>query len=153
MHLCYGIFKKVTFYSTEAKICIWLQWYFVKFLGNFKNIPMKRYKKWGNLVTKIFLSHIKQRSCQKSYWKVWFASFKYYTVYYYFTCYSYLIYMSSVCLSYVLVCHPYFICHSYVIHVYSYAIRMPLVCTCMSSVCHSYVLRMSPICQSSVVLP
>ena len=53
--------------------------------------------------------------------------------------------MSSVCNSYILVCHPYvtrmysyitrmsFICHSYMI-------LMSLVCTRMSFVCHSYVL-------------
>ena len=65
-------------------------------------------------------------------------------------CHSYIIcmsltctHMSSVCRSYLLVCHP------YVTRMYSYVIRMPLVCTRMSSacqsnvlVCHLYVTRM-----------
>ena len=42
--------------------------------------------------------------------------------------------MSSVCYSYVLVCH------SHVTRMYSYVIRISLLCTRMSSVCHSYVL-------------
>ena len=42
--------------------------------------------------------------------------------------------VSSVCHSYVLVCHP------NVTHMYPYVIRMSLVCTRMSSVCHLYVL-------------
>ena len=46
--------------------------------------------------------------------------------------------MSSVCHSYVLVCHP---C---VTRMYSYVIRMSLVCTRMSSVCYSYVLVCYP---------
>ena len=57
--------------------------------------------------------------------------------------YSYVIRMSlvytrisSVCHSYVLVCHPYVTC------MYLHVIRMSLVCT-----------RMSPVCHSSVVLP
>ena len=73
--------------------------------------------------------------------------------------------MSSVCQSYVLVCHPYvtrmysllvyirmsFLCHSYVLachpyvtRMYSYVLRMSLVCTRMSSICHSYVLACHP---------
>ena len=51
-----------------------------------------------------------------------------------FVCHSYVICISSVCDSYVIVCHL------YVTRMYSYAIRMSLVCTRMSSVCHSYVL-------------
>ena len=66
--------------------------------------------------------------------------------------------MSSVCHSYVLVCHLYvtrmysyvirmsLVCHPYVTRMYSYVIRMSLVCTRMSSVCHSYVL----VCHSYV---
>ena len=45
---------------------------------------------------------------------------------------------SSVCHSYVLVCHP------YVTRIYSYVICMSLVCVRMSSVCHSYVLVCHP---------
>ena len=41
--------------------------------------------------------------------------------------------MSSVCNSYVL------LCHSYVTRMYSCVIRMSLACTFMSFVCHSYV--------------
>ena len=48
--------------------------------------------------------------------------------------------MSSVCYSYVLVCH------SRVTPMYSYIICMSLVCTGMSSVCHSYVIHMSLVC-------
>ena len=75
--------------------------------------------------------------------------------------------MSSVCHSYILVCHPYvpriysyvipmllvyirmsflchsyvFVCHPYVTPMYSYAVRMSLVCTryLYIFVCHSYV--------------
>ena len=86
--------------------------------------------------------------------------------------------MSSVCHSYVLLCHPYVTC------IYSNAICMSTVCTRMSSVCHTYVrvshshilcmysyvirmsriysyvipmslvcIRMSSVCHSPVVLP
>ena len=48
--------------------------------------------------------------------------------------------MSSVCHSYVFLCHP------YVTRMYSYVTRMSLVCTCLSPVCHSYVIRMSLVC-------
>ena len=48
--------------------------------------------------------------------------------------------MSSVCYSYVLVCH------SRVTPMYSYIICMSLVCTGMSSVCHLYVIHMSLVC-------
>ena len=50
--------------------------------------------------------------------------------------------MSSVCQSYVLVCHLYVTCMQspYVTRTHLYVICVSLVCTCMSSVYHSYVL-------------
>ena len=48
------------------------------------------------------------------------------------------LYMSSVCHSYVLVCHP------YVTRKYWCVIRMSLVFSRMSSVCHSYILLCHP---------
>ena len=54
---------------------------------------------------------------------------------YVFVCHSYVL-MSSVCHSYVPVCHRYVTrMYSYVIRIYSYVIRMSLVC-------HPYVTRM-----------
>ena len=71
-------------------------------------------------------------------------AFKKLTLFFFRTaCHRYVTRMSSVCHSYVLVCHP------YITRMYSYVIRMSLVCTCMASVCHSYV----PVYHSSVVLP
>ena len=78
--------------------------------------------------------------------------------------------ISSVCRSYVLVCHPYFFfffLSAYFTRIYSYIICMSLVCTRMSSVCHPYVTRlysyvtrmslvctsMSSVCHSPMVLP
>ena len=79
--------------------------------------------------------------------------------------------MSSVCCSYVLVCHPYFthmylyvirillVYHPYVTRMHLLVIRVSLVCTRMSSVCdsyivvcHSYITRMysCAICMSLV---
>ena len=88
-----------------------------------------------------------------------------YTVWFYFTChsyvtimpfahtrmsfvyhpyvtrmYSYIILVSLVCIRMSFVCHSYvLVCHLYVTRMYSYVICMWLVCTRMSFVCHSSV--------------
>ena len=55
--------------------------------------------------------------------------------------YSYVIRMSIVCTRMSSVCHSYIlVCHPYLTRMYSYVIRMSLACTRMSFVCHSYVL-------------
>ena len=55
--------------------------------------------------------------------------------------YSYVICMSFVCTRLSSICHSYvLVCHPYVTRMHSYVIRMSLVCTPMSSICHSNVL-------------
>ena len=78
-----------------------------------------------------------------------------------YTFYFYVIFISPVCDSYVLVClmyvtHTTSTCHSYVLVVihmslacHPYVTRMcsyVLLCTCTSFVCHSYVIRISVVC-------
>ena len=75
---------------------------------------------------------------------------------YVLVCHSYVTriftHMSSVCHSYVLICHWYVTrMYSYVIRMslsctrmYSYVILMSLVCACMSFVCHSSVVYQEP---------
>ena len=59
--------------------------------------------------------------------------------------YSYVICMSLICTRMSSICHSYvLVCHPCVTLMYSYVIRMSLVCTRMSSVCHSYVLVCYP---------
>ena len=64
-----------------------------------------------------------------------------------FVCHFYIIRISSVCDSYILVCQLYVthmtsVCHSYVLECHSYVTRMYSYVICMSLVCHSYVTRM-----------